>query len=762
MRTLLAHHDAASRTFLAGDQPADAGKHLGPYTLLRVLGEGGMGTVYEAEQDHPRRRVALKLIRPGFISGAMVRRFEYEADVLGRLEHPGIARVYHAGLIESENGKQPFFAMELVRGVRLDEWVKQRNPPTKTRLELLVAICDAVHHAHTKGVIHRDLKPANILITDVGSPKVLDFGVARATDSDVQATTLHTQSGQMVGTLPYMAPEQAAGQVRDLDTSSDVYALGVIAYELLSGRLPYALEDKPLHEAVRIICEGEPSRLSSIDRSLRGDVETIVRKALEKDRSRRYHTAGEFAADVKRYLDYEPIAARPPSTWYQLRRFATRNKLLVGGVAGMMLILAAGVVTSTWFAIDAQRQKREAQASKAEADAVVRFLTDDVLAGATPERLPDKPIRDAIVRVMLDPAAATVANRFPDNPMVEAAVRHVLAMCYTSLGHAELGLPHAHASLEICRRSLGNDHPKTLRAMNNTAAYLHRIGQFTESESLYREALQRRRRVLGNDDPETLSTIYNLGYLLWMQGKLAEAEPLCREAMDGCRKLHGNDHEETLRAMTNLAGILFASGKRPEGESLFLEALKISRRVRGDDHPTTMFAMNNVGWILLLNGNVTEAQNLLSEALRRRRTVLGDDHPETISSLFNLGSLFEKQENFFEAEPLFAEVYQRILVSQMPPPHVAEAISHYGPCLVKLGRYTEAEQPLREAERRLRETGQSRTENMHRVMSALAELCDQTNRAEEAVKWRADVAKLQAATQPSPGHDTQPTTAPNT
>jgi tetratricopeptide (TPR) repeat protein len=361
---------------------------------------------------------------------------------------------------------------------------------------------------------------------------------------------------------------------------------------------------------------------------------------------------------------------------------------------------------------------------------------------------------------MLDPAAATVAERFPDNPMVEAAIRHVLAICYSSLGHVELGLPHARASLEILSRSLGPDHPKMLRAMNNTAAYLHRIGQFTEAESLYREALQRRRRVLGNKDPETLATIYNLGYLLWAQGKLSEAEPLCREALDGCRTVHGNDHEETLGAMTNVANVLFTLGKRPEAASLFLEGLALSRRVRGDDHPLTMIAMNNVGWVLLTNGNFTDAQNLLSEALRRRRSVLGDDHPDTLSALFNLGSLFEKQENFAHAEPLFAEMYQRILVSQIPAPYIAEAISHYGPCLVKLGRYTDAEQPLREAERRLRETGQSQTENMGRVLSGLAEMCDHTKRPDEGVKWRGDLAKLQAATQPSLPHGTQPTTAP--
>jgi len=407
----------AALPLTAGAVPASFGR----YCILRLHGEGGMGTVYEAEQDNPRRTVALKVIRSELVSPEHVKRFTHEAQILARLQHPGIAQVYEAGI--GEDGR-PFFAMEFILGMPLDEYARTHGLDGAARLELPARVCDAVQHAHDKGVIHRDLKPGNILVDESGQPNVLDFGVAHVTAADLLTTSSRTQTGQLLGTLSYMSPEQITAHPSGLDGRSDVYTLGVILFELLAHRLPYHLEQLPVHEVARVIQQEEPSRLGSIDTLYRGDVEIIVGKTLEKDKTRRYASAGDLASDIRRYLRGEAILARPASVLYQLRKFARRHRALVVGTSGIFAALLVGTVVSIAFALRADQNARVAnerervatyQTYRARIAAAVAALSHHDVADAArqldaaPEALRDWEWRHLCIR--LDDSTAVIPAR---------------------------------------------------------------------------------------------------------------------------------------------------------------------------------------------------------------------------------------------------------------------------------------------------------------------------------------------------------------
>lgn len=406
---------------------AQASPHrVGRYEIVRKVGEGGMGVVYEARQDNPRRTVALKLMRSDLLGPRLARRFEHESQLLGRLQHPGIARIYEAGTadvtfaihagpatedetVASGGGAappaivraQPYFAMEFVHGQTLTAYAERHGLGTRARMELLAHVCDAVQYAHASGVVHRDLKPGNILVDDLGQPRILDFGIARMTGGDAQTLTLQTEAGQLLGTLPYMSPEQVGGDPGEVDHLSDVYALGVVAWELLVGRLPYDVRRCSLAEAARIIREEEPTRISQFNPRLRGDVETILRKSLEKEKRRRYASVGDLAADIRRYLHDEPLRARPVSTWYQLRKFSRRHRGLVAGLGAAVLMLMVGVVVSLGFALYAYRQRAVAESRTAE---VIRQAYRTSIAAAS-SALHNDDVRGAQTQLAAAPAA---------------------------------------------------------------------------------------------------------------------------------------------------------------------------------------------------------------------------------------------------------------------------------------------------------------------------------------------------------------------
>jgi len=351
--------------FTASNMPSEIGR----YKILGIIASGGMGVVYEAMQEAPRRRVALKVIKAGAASEMALHRFDFEAQILAKLSHPNIAQIYEAGTWESEQGPAPFFAMEYILGrLTLIEHADKSDLSLKERLELFSKICDAVHHGHQKGVIHRDLKPDNILIGSNGEPKIIDFGVARATDSDISVTTMQTTMGQLIGTLQYMSPEQCDADPDRIDTRSDVYALGVILFQLLSGKLPYDLRRQAVHEAVRVIKEQRPDSMSTINMTLKGDIDTIAMKAMEKERSRRYQSAAELAGDIQHFLNNEPIIARPLSMTYQLSLFTKKYKRTCAAVLLLAISVVLGLLGTTWGMVEANRQKNIAHTQQAIAE----------------------------------------------------------------------------------------------------------------------------------------------------------------------------------------------------------------------------------------------------------------------------------------------------------------------------------------------------------------------------------------------------------
>ena len=734
--------EEARATHLASQSSRYFPERIGSYRLLGVIGEGAMGVVYEAEEDRPHRRVALKVIRPGFAGPARLRRFEHEADVLGRLQHPGIAQIYHAGVAETGHGIQPYFAMELVRGRPLNDYVAGRQLTVKERLTLVTQICDAVEHAHQKGVIHRDLKPANILVDASGQPKVLDFGLARAIDVDVRST-MHTGAGEMVGTVAYMSPEQISGETDQLDTRSDVYALGVLAYELLADRSPYDLHRKPLTEMARIIREEEPARLSSVSRRLPADVETIVAKALEKDKARRYGSAAEMAEDIRRFLRDEPIAARPPSTIYQIQKFATRHKAVVGGVVAVFAVLVAGVIVSSLLAIRARRAEAmadaraiEARREVAKSEAVTKFM-QEMLAAANPENAQG---REVTVRAALDEAAKKVdAGTLAGQPAVEAAVRAAIGTTYEGLGLFEAAERQLQAALEtrqrigadrllvaqslfdlartqflrfklkeaepllreslaIRREILGGKHRDVAAILNALGALLQRAGRMDEAELVMREALAIRREVLGPDDPDVASTLNNLGMILRGKGDIASAAPILREALDLRRQKLGNDHPDVVIQTVNVARVLEDLGDHAASEKYAREALATRRRILGPEHPAMANTLSVVADALAGGGDFAGAEPLYREAIAIARQGFGAEHTETARFLASLGWVHVRAGAYARAEPVLREALaiQRTALG-VDNDATRSTLTSLARALNGLGDYGAAEAAAREA-----------------------------------------------------------------
>ena len=651
-----------------------------------------MGTVYEAEQDRPRRTVALKVIKPGFASPALLRRFEVESQALGRLQHPGIAQVYEAATADSGSGPQPYFAMELIRGKSLHNYAASHHLSTRDRLALIVKVCDAVQHAHQRGIIHRDLKPGNILVDESGQPKILDFGVARVTDSDANATR-QTDVGQLVGTLAYMSPEQVLADPLELDVRSDVYALGVILYELLTGQLPYTI-GRQIHEVTRVIREEDPAPLSSISRVYRGDVETIVAKALEKEKSRRYGSAADLASDIGRHLRDEPITARPPSTSYQLQKFARRHKALVWGVAAVFVVLVAGIIASTWQAARATRAEQAAREEAATAKAINDFLLNDLLSqagAATQARADSKPDPDLKVRTALDRAATRIEGKFDSQPLVAASIHNTIGNAYRELGLLTEAAQHYGRTVDLRRPVLGEEHPDTLSGANNLGQLYREQGKYAEAEQVLTRTTTIRQRVLGEEHPDTLIAMANLGLVLHEQGKYAEAEPILTKVLESEKRLRGEDDLETLTSMLNLSKLYGDLGKLSEAEALLTRLIDVGRPKLGDEHPSVLNGLNNLAAIYYSQGKYAEAEPIFAAILAVKKRILGDEHPETLTGMNNLAVMYRQLGRDAEAEQLVLrviEVQHRVLGDEHP--NQLATISTLGHLYQRRGKITEA------------------------------------------------------------------------
>jgi len=665
---------------------------IGTYRLLGMLGEGAMGVVYRAEQDRPRREVALKVLKAGTASPAALDRFEQETQVLGRLQHPGIAQIFQAGTADTGYGPQPFFAMEFVHGEPLKDYAETRGLTTRQRLRLLIAVCDGVQHAHQKGVIHRDLKPGNILVDEAGQPKILDFGIALLARDDESSIAPSGEKCQVAGTIPYMSPEQLAGDAGEIDTRSDVYALGVIAYQLLGGRLPFDVRDKTVREAASLVTTQKPIPLGQLVRDCRCDVESIVGKALTVDKSSRYSSASDLAADIHRYFRHEPVLSHPRSGGYLLRKFVRRNRTLVAS-ACLVFVAMAGAL---WWT----NRARSFAEDEADTQRKVTRLALSIVEGIAPELDDDETPASRLQGVLNDAAGKLAEEDFGRRPAVQSALRAALGKVYRSFGDFGNAIFQLDAALKISRASHGPKSPESLQLMQELALALKFDGRIDEAEDLYRQALDMQRATLGAEDKTTIETMQNLALLCEDQGKFDEADALFEEALVAIADLDTVDpellqgfmsnrafmlekrgesdasgkayqstlekfeevlpenHPQILITKSNLAEHFLRQGEYDRAQELFEQVIDAGRRVLGEDHTITLDAMNSLARVLDKQGRTDEAQRLFERTYDAQRRHLGDDHPKTLVTMHNLASLLIEKGELALAEAMLQRVLE--------------------------------------------------------------------------------------------------------
>jgi serine/threonine protein kinase len=737
-------HEAPQAALLATiDYPITEGPGtlIGPYKLLEQIGEGGFGVVFMAEQQQPiRRKAALKVLKPGMDTKQVLARFESERQALALMDHPNIATVLDAGSTESG---RPYFVMEMVKGVSITQFCDKNCLALEARLKLFIDVCYAIQHAHHKGVIHRDIKPTNVMVTlydGVPVIKVIDFGVAKAMEQKLTERTLFTAYGQMIGTPAYMSPEQAEISGLDIDTRSDVYALGVLLYELLTGTTP--LQGEQLREAgygelQRLIREEEaprPStRLTSLGGSnalpagnccrdvkrlaqlLTGDLDWVVMKALEKDRNQRYATPGNFAEDIERYLRREAILARPPSKMYKVKKFAQRNRAAVLTGTAIAAALLMGATVATWQAVVATRAKQDtlaaareetkakelAQDREAETKAVLEFVENRVFAAARPERLAGGLGHDVTLRQAVNAALPYVETGFTNQPLIEARLRMTLGQSFFYLGEAKMAADQCQKARTLYTRYLGPDHAETLRSMHDLARSYHALGRYVDAVELEEETLAVRKATLGPDHPDTLMSMSTLAGGYYALGRHAEALKLCEETLALRKAKLGPDHPGTLTSMHNLAVGYRSVGRHADALKVCEETLALRKAKLGPDHPDTVASIENLAHCYYDLGRQADALKLFEQTLALRETKLGPEHPDTLKTMHNLANCYHPLGRHAEALKLHEETLA-LRMTKLGPDHrdTLKSMGAVAESLAKLERSAEAVPIIDECVRR--------------------------------------------------------------
>ncbi len=730
------------------------GDKIGRYKLLQQIGEGGCGVVYMAEQEEPvRRRVALKVIKLGMDTKQVIARFEAERQALALMDHPNIAKIFDAGITErpltpslspSEGERvpqaaegedthhsplathygRPYFVMELVRGIKITDFCDENSLSTEDRLKLFIQVCQAIQHAHQKGIIHRDIKPSNVLVTlndGVPVPKVIDFGIAKATQGRLTNQTLFTAFEQFIGTPAYMSPEQAVMTSLDIDTRSDIYSLGVLLYELLTGRTPFDQKEllaAGLDEMRRTIREKEPPRPSTrlstmaadaltttakhhhtdapkLIHLLRGDLDWIVMKSLDKDRARRYETANGLASDITRHLTNEPIIARPPSNLYRVQKLARRNKLAFAAAGAAAAALIIGLAASTWEYLKERTARQRAVTESAKATATSALL-QQLLRSAAPE---DPRGSDYTVRQLLDDFCAGLTNQLAAQPEVEATARLTIGWTYYNLGVISGAGPNLRRALDLRRNALGPEHPDTLEAQLTLAGFLLGTRKWEEGGRLARETWQGRQRILGPEDPDTLKAQELYAQALQDGGRAPEAEPIERQVLQIRERVLGSNDVRTIDALANVGYIREVRGAYPEAEQYLRKALAGLERLGLADQGDGHFYVKELALLRLLQGDPAEAEKRLAEVLPRSSRRLGPDHRVTLHIQRCLVRALADEGRLDEAEALGKETLNalRRTKTDQEGHGTARTELYLGRVLVEESKLDEAEPLLQEA-----------------------------------------------------------------